>query len=137
MRTSTWIRRNLTAMLAAGLLVGVGACSDDGGDDSGDDNNGTEPSGDGEDDGDDGSSSAGEITISGFAFEGATVAAGTTVTVTNADSTAHTVTSDDEAWEEANVSGGSEGEIIAPTDAGSYDFHCAIHSSMTGTLVVE
>jgi plastocyanin len=136
MRTSTWYRRSLTAMLAAGLLVGLGACSDDGGDD-GDDTSGAEDDGDAGDDGDsgDGGSSDG-INISGFEFEGATVAAGATVGVTNADSTTHTVTSDDDLFD-VSVSGGESGELTAPDEAGSYEYHCAIHSSMTGTLVVE
>lgn len=137
MRTSTWFRRSLSAMLAAGALVGLGACSDDG-DDAGDDTGDTEPADEGgEDEGDDGGSAAADsITISGFAFESATVGAGATVSISNEDSTAHTVTSDDDLFD-VNVSGGSEGELTAPDEAGSYDYHCAIHSSMTGTLVVE
>lgn len=139
MRTSTWYRRSLTAMLAAGVLVGVGACSDDSGDD-GDDTGGVEDDGAGEDDGgdegDDGSASSDGITIAGFEFEGATVAAGATVSVTNEDSTTHTVTSEDDLFD-VSVSGGESGELTAPDEPGSYAYRCAIHSSMQGTLVVE
>ena len=141
MRTSTWYRRSLTAMLASGLLFGLGACSDDSGDD-GDDTSGAEDDGagegddGGEDDGDDGSSSSGGITIAGFEFEGATVAAGATVAVTNEDSTTHTVTSEDDLFD-VSVSGGESGELTAPSEPGSYAYRCAIHSSMQGTLVVE
>jgi plastocyanin len=140
MRSSTWHRRRLTALLASGILVvGLGACSDDGGDDdgNGDSDSGNVDDGDDGDEGDDdGASGASAITISGFEFDGATVEAGATVAVSNEDTTPHTVTGDDGDFE-VSVSGGEEGEITAPSEPGSYAYHCAIHSSMTGTLVVE
>ena len=141
MRSSTWYRRCLSAMLAAGVLVTLGACSDDGGDDAGDDTDATTPD-DGDDadddgdDGDDASSGGGEIVISGFEFEGATAAAGATVAISNEDSTTHTVTSADDLFD-TSVSGGESGEITAPSEPGEYEYRCAIHSSMQGTLVVE
>jgi plastocyanin len=134
MRSSTWYRRSLSAMLAAGLLVTLGACSDDSGDDAGDDADATDP--DDGDDGDDGSSGGGEIVISGFEFEGATAAAGATVAISNEDTTTHTVTSADDLFD-TSVSGGESGEITAPSEPGEYEYRCAIHSSMQGTLVVE
>jgi plastocyanin len=134
MRSSTWYRRSLSAMLAAGVLVTLGACSDDGGDDAGDDTDATTP--DDGDDGDDASSGGGEIVIAGFEFEGATAAAGATVAISNEDSTTHTVTSADDLFD-TSVSGGESGEITAPSEPGEYEYRCAIHSSMQGTLVVE
>ena len=76
------------------------------------------------------------IVIDGFQFSSpVTVTAGSKVDVRNADSVDHTVTSDDGLFD-ATVAGGSTGSITAPTEAGTYTFHCEIHPSMTGTLVV-
>lgn len=83
--------------------------------------------------------SANAVSIKNFSFTPATltVKVGTTVTWVNDDSAAHTVTSD---------SGGLlHSETIAPgqsfsftfTDTGSVSYHCAIHPSMRGTVVVE
>lgn len=68
-----------------------------------------------------------------------TVAKGGTVTWTNNDTTAHTVTDD-----LSNVGGPNSGEI-APgatysftfTKTGSFQYHCTIHPSMRGTIVVK
>lgn len=68
-----------------------------------------------------------------------TVKKGDTVTWTNNDSTAHTVVDD-----LSDVGGPSSGEI-APgasysftfTKTGSFQYHCSIHRSMRGTIVVQ
>jgi len=46
----------------------------------------------------------------------------------------HTVTADDGAFD-VSVAGGSGASITVDTP-GSYPFHCNIHSSMTGTLII-
>ncbi len=83
--------------------------------------------------------STNKVTIANFAFSPAsiTVRAGTTVTWTNNDSTAHTVTEND------GQSGPASGDInpgrsysFTFTKSGTYHYHCAIHSSMTGTVLV-
>jgi plastocyanin len=133
---NTWKRTGAAALAVTGLLV-LGACGDDG--DDGDDDasgggEGTEAPGDtggGEPAGGDG------LTISGFSFSDTTAAAGATVAVTNEDSATHTVTSDDDAFEELSLGGGESGELTAPSEPGEYAFHCEIHTTMTGTLVVE
>lgn len=131
------------AFALAGLLF-LGACgSDDNDDDAGTDTDtdtGSEPteptdSSDTTDGG--GSGGDASITISGFSFSEVTAAAGATVAVTNEDGAPHTVSSDDDAWEEASVAGGASGEITAPSEPGEYAFHCEIHPTMSGTLVVE
>ena len=76
------------------------------------------------------------VSIKDFAFNPATttVAAGSKVTWTNNDTTAHTVTFDD----------GDSGKL-APgatfdqtfTTAGTFDYHCTIHSQMKGTVTVS
>ncbi len=77
------------------------------------------------------------IGISNFMFTvPASVGPGAKITVTNEDSVAHTVTSDTGAFD-VKVNPGATATLTAPTKPGSYPFDCAIHSSMTGTLVVK
>jgi plastocyanin len=78
------------------------------------------------------------ITVSGNAFDPntATATAGKVVfNVTNQDSVKHTFTIDGTDVDIAldpNGSGSAEAEL----DAGTYQWHCKIHPSMTGTLTV-
>jgi plastocyanin len=62
--------------------------------------------------------------------------AGATVQISNEDGTTHTVTADDGSFD-VKVDGGGSGSFTAPAAPGSYSFHCEIHNSMTGTLVVK
>jgi plastocyanin len=83
----------------------------------------------------------GTIDIKNMAFTPSqiTVAKGGTVTWTNNDSVTHTVVDD-----LSNVGGPNSGDI-APgasysftfTKTGSYQYHCSIHPSMRGTIVVK
>ena len=76
------------------------------------------------------------VTIQNFAFSPTTVTIqkGGNVTWTNQDSTTHTVTFAD---------GGSpnlgNGATYTKTfnEAGTFDYHCSIHTSMTGKVVVQ
>ena len=78
------------------------------------------------------------ITITNFAYQGPdSVTPGSTVTVKNEDSQAHTVTSDQAGLFDAVVPGGGSVVFTAPTTAGSYAYHCTYHSNMHGTLIVE
>lgn len=80
------------------------------------------------------------ITIKNFAFspDPVKVSAGATVTVTNKDTTAHTVTSDDRtSFDTKHVDGGKSATFTAPSKAGTYKYHCAIHQYMTASLVVQ
>ncbi|MBW3022726.1 cupredoxin family copper-binding protein [Candidatus Woesearchaeota archaeon] len=76
------------------------------------------------------------IIIKNFAFSPAeiTVKTGTTITWTNEDSVTHTITS------EGNFDSGqiSKGETFSftPDKAGTIDYHCSIHPSMNGKIVV-
>ena len=79
---------------------------------------------------------AASIEISGFAFPSETnVAAGASISITNDDDATHTVTADDGAFD-VEAPGGETVELVAPA-AGTYPYHCNIHTEMTGTLVVE
>ena len=80
------------------------------------------------------------ITIQNFAFHPAsiTVTPGEKVTVTNKDSTAHTVTATaGSAFNTNDVNPGATTTFTAPAKAGSYPYICTIHQFMHGTLVVS
>ncbi len=82
--------------------------------------------------------SAGAVTIADFAFSPATitVAIGTTVTWTNKDTTAHTVTLDDGSATSDDIAPGSTYQH-AFTTAGTFTYHCKIHPTMTATVTVS
>ncbi|MEO5316330.1 cupredoxin domain-containing protein [Pseudarthrobacter sp. CC12] len=79
------------------------------------------------------------ITIKDFAYGNpVTVSPGATVTVTNQDSAAHTVTADQGQAFDAKVKGdGGTATFTAPTQPGTYAFHCTYHPNMHGTLTVK
>jgi plastocyanin len=86
------------------------------------------------------SSTAGSVTvkIANFAFDPPTVTAkvGDTVTWTNNDSTAHTATvNSDESCTTPNIDNGASSGITF-TAAGTYDYHCKIHPTMTAKIEV-
>ncbi len=77
------------------------------------------------------------INIADFTFEsGISVQAGETLTVTNSDGVAHTLTSNDGLFDTGDLGGGATGSVIAPEVAGTYSFICLIHPSMTGSVTV-
>lgn len=77
------------------------------------------------------------VNIVNYAFNPAvlSVPTGTTVTWTNGDSVAHTVTSDTGAFESGNLAKGQSFSYTFNT-AGTYDYICSIHPSMKGKVVV-
>jgi plastocyanin len=76
------------------------------------------------------------ITIKGYKYSGATsVKAGSTVTVVNDDSVAHTMTGDKGGAFDVIIPGGASKTFTAPK-AGTYPYHCTYHSNMHGTLTV-
>jgi plastocyanin len=76
--------------------------------------------------------------IAGFKFDPATleVTVGTTVTWTNNDSTAHTVTADDGSFQSGKIDPGASWSYTFDT-AGTFAYHCEYHSGMTGTVTVS
>lgn len=77
-----------------------------------------------------------DITIASFSFSGVSeVPVGTTVTVTNDDSTSHTWTSLDGVFDSATLSPGASFQFTFDT-AGTFAFRCNIHPSMTGSITV-
>jgi plastocyanin len=79
------------------------------------------------------------ITIKNFAFgpTSLTVAPGATVTVTNKDSVAHTITSSKAGFDTGDIGPGQSKTFTAPKTPGSYPYICSIHQYMTGTIVVR
>ncbi|GAA2740622.1 hypothetical protein GCM10010440_08440 [Kitasatospora cinereorecta] len=80
------------------------------------------------------------VIIKDFAFHPSTftVAPGAKVTVTNQDSTAHTLTSTTSgAFDTGTLAPGQSTSITAPAKSGPYPFKCTIHPNMTGTLTVS
>jgi plastocyanin len=77
------------------------------------------------------------ITIADFAFDPdtITVSDATEVTVTNDDSTAHTFTADDGAFDVELDPGASETVNVDVSQ--TTGFHCEIHPEMTGTIEVS
>lgn len=73
----------------------------------------------------------------GFVPTNFTVPPGATVTVRNDDLAIHTVTADGRAFNTGNVSRGITTTFTAPTQRGTYPFHCLFHEYMTGSLTVS
>jgi plastocyanin len=82
---------------------------------------------------------AATITIKDFAYGAPlTVPPGATVTVTNMDAAAHTVTADKGKAFDAKVAGhGGTATLTAPSAPGTYPYHCTYHPDMHGTLTVK
>ncbi|WP_171027202.1 cupredoxin domain-containing protein [Pseudarthrobacter sp. NamB4] len=78
-----------------------------------------------------------ELLIKGFKYQGAeTVSPGAEITVTNEDVEAHTITADTGNAFDANIQVG-RGTFTAPTEPGTYPYHCNFHGNMRGTLTVK
>jgi plastocyanin len=84
-------------------------------------------------------STSNAVTIQNFAFSPAsiTVKKGTTVTWTNQDSTAHTVTeTDGQTGPASGDLGTGKSYSFTFNTAGTFKYHCSIHTNMTGTVTV-
>lgn len=76
------------------------------------------------------------ISISNFAFrpQNQTVKIGTTVTWTNDDPAPHQIAGSNFGSQPLNT---GDSFSFTFTKAGTYDYHCAIHPSMTGQIIVQ
>jgi plastocyanin len=83
-----------------------------------------------------GSTAAATVTIKGFAFSPSPVQAkvGDVVAWKNDDTTAHTATMDDSSCDTDTIAAGSTAMLVF-TAAGTYKYHCKIHSSMKDVTV--
>ena len=79
------------------------------------------------------------VRIEDFAFSPANIVvdAGTTVTWTNYDSAAHTVTSDDGGVLDSPLLGKNRTFSHTFDQAGTYAYHCAPHPNMRGLVTVR
>ena len=111
--------------LCFALVVLLAACGG-GGSSSGSSNSGAN-SGSG--------SGAVAVTIDNFSFSAKPVKAGQSFQVQNKDGTEHTFTANNGAFD-VDVPAGKTVTVKA-LQAGTYPFHCKIHTSMTGTLTVS
>ena len=66
-----------------------------------------------------------------------TVAPGATVTVVNSDSVEHTVTADSGNAFNVEVGDNGTATFTAPTQPGTYAYHCTYHPMMHGQLIVQ
>ena len=126
--------RGAAALGAACLLLALPGCSNSSGGGSGS-TTGASPTASAP-----ASNAANRLTIQNFAFHPATltVKSGAVVTVTNADSTAHTVTATGaKPFDTGTIAPGRTVTFTAPKTAGSYPYICTIHPFMKGTLTVS
>ena len=77
------------------------------------------------------------VAINGFSFEpdALKVKVGATVTWINDDTVAHTVIADDNSFASSNLQPGGSFSFRF-TRPGTYAYHCSIHPSMHGSVVV-
>ena len=78
------------------------------------------------------------INIPGMSFSPGTVTVkvGTIVKWTNSDAMVHTATSDNgTTFDTGNISPGASATYTT-TVTGSFTYHCTVHNTMTGTLIV-
>lgn len=82
--------------------------------------------------------SGNNITVQNMAFSPSTlnVKTGTTVTWINKDSTTHDIVSDSGLFNSGNLTNGMSFSYTF-NQTGSFPYHCSIHPSMTGTIVVS
>jgi plastocyanin len=64
------------------------------------------------------------------------ISAGSTVMWTNDTSLTHTATADNGAWDTGNVGSGQSSVAITFNSPGTFAYHCSIHPTMQGTVVV-
>jgi plastocyanin len=77
------------------------------------------------------------VVLESFAFspDNITVSVGTTVTWTNNDPVTHTVTSNTGLFSSGSLPPGGTFSFTF-TQAGTFQYHCSIHTTMHGTVIV-
>jgi plastocyanin len=79
-----------------------------------------------------------EVWIQGMAYtpSGINVGVGTTITWTNKDAIAHTVTSDSPLFDSGSIAPGGTFSYVFDTQ-GTFKYHCSFHPSMTASVVAN
>jgi plastocyanin len=130
MRESVRRFRGGAVVLVLGAALLLAGCSSGGGSGS---------SASGSSSGSGAATSTESITISNFMFSPmhASVAPGSTVSVTNKDSVTHTLTATGGRFNTGDIGPGQTKTFTAPSKAGTYNYICNIHQYMMGTIVVR
>jgi plastocyanin len=78
------------------------------------------------------------VSIKNFAFTPNDIKAkvGDTITVSNNDTTVHTMTALDKSFDTGNIDVGKSATITL-AKPGTFQFHCSIHTFMTGSVSVS
>lgn len=119
-------------LMGIGLLVAILGIA------SGCSKSGDPMNGDGGNNGGGNNPGANEVWIKGMAFQPSaiTISAGTTITWTNKEAVTHTVTSDNALFDSGSLNGNSTYSRQF-TSAGTFAYHCALHPTMTATVIVN
>jgi plastocyanin len=72
----------------------------------------------------------------GFGANPLTIPVGSIVTWTNTDAIDHTTTSDTGMWDSGVLTPGSTFTFTF-AEVGTFPYHCTIHPTLTGTIVVQ
>jgi plastocyanin len=79
-----------------------------------------------------------QATVAGFKWSAVSAKVGDVVTWTNSDSAPHAVALDDGSCAmSGNIAAGGGTRSLKFNVAGSFPFHCSIHSSMKGTITIS
>lgn len=81
--------------------------------------------------------SASEVVVAGYKFPPISAAPGATLKLVDRDDEPHTVTADDGSFKAGPFDPKTPATLVVPTKPGTYPFHCEIHTTMHGTLVVH
>lgn len=81
-------------------------------------------------------SNAVSITSMSFSPAPITSTAGATITWTNNDNVAHTVTADDNSFDSGSIAPGGKYTRTFAT-AGTYAYHCTFHAAMSASVIIK
>jgi plastocyanin len=84
-----------------------------------------------------GNGSASEVVVAGYKFPAISAAPGATLKLVDRDDEPHTITADDGAFRAGPFNPRAPANLVVPTKPGTYPFHCEIHPTMHGALVVQ
>ena len=82
-------------------------------------------------------SMAGDRGSQSYAPNPTTMRVGQTVAWKNNDTTAHDATQDASRFQTGTVNAGGTSSAVTMSTAGTFTYHCTLHTGMVGTLVVQ